>query len=106
MKVIALCTLALAALAVQSIQAGEGSGFCRVDPLVRRRMVRRCDLRSDGPPLRLLAFRRRHAAPRCHVLACRLHATRRRGEVGAPGAGLDGRRRRNWRPGGLAKFRP
>ena len=29
-KFIALCALALAALAVQSIQAGEGSGFCRV----------------------------------------------------------------------------
>ena len=29
-KVIALCALALAALAGQSIQAGEGSGFCRV----------------------------------------------------------------------------
>lgn len=29
-KVIALCALALAAFAVQSIQAGEGSGFCRV----------------------------------------------------------------------------
>ncbi|MBR3086942.1 MAG: hypothetical protein IKH04_11130, partial [Kiritimatiellae bacterium] len=60
----------------------EGALLRHVDPLRRRRMVRRCHLRADGPQLHLLDFRRWRPASRCDVLAAGRHPPRPRRALG------------------------